>query len=159
MEIKELRQSKGLSQRQAAELMGLPFRTYQNYEYGLSKSSSFAGRMIIRFLTDYQPYTPEKGLLPLAVLKETVQTVLKAYSKEEVAYAILFGSYAKGKATERSDVDLLISGSLTGLAFFSLQGKLETALHKKVDLLKFEDLKKNPDFINEILSSGEKIYG
>jgi transcriptional regulator with XRE-family HTH domain len=82
MEIKELRQSKGLSQRQAAELMGLPFRTYQNYEYGLSKSSSFVGRMIIRFLTDYQPYTPEKGLLPLAVLKETVQTVLKAYSKE-----------------------------------------------------------------------------
>jgi predicted nucleotidyltransferase len=159
MEIKELRQSKGLSQREAADLLGLPFRTYQNYEYGVSKSSSFSGRMIIRVLEDYQPFTPNKGILPLLKIRNIVQEILNTYSKEQVSYAILFGSYAKGKASERSDVDLLISGSLTGLAFFSLQGKLEAALHKKVDLLKFEDLKKNPDFLNEILSSGERIYG
>jgi|LAHS01.1.fsa_nt_gb predicted nucleotidyltransferase len=159
MDIKELRRSKGLSQKEAAQLLGIPFRTYQNYEYGISKSSSFAGRNIIAFLSSYEAYTPEKGVLPFPLLKQTVQGILASYPKKEVTYAILFGSYAKEKAGERSDVDLLMSGALTGLAFFALQGKLETALHKKVDLLKFEDLNKNPDFLNEILSSGIKIYG
>ena len=44
------------------------------------------------------------------------------------------GSYAKGKATETSDIDLFVSDSITGLKFYELAEKLRESLHKKVDL-------------------------
>jgi predicted nucleotidyltransferase len=157
MDFKSLRESKDLTQKEVAELMGLPFRTYQNYEYGKVKATTFTGKAIVDFLSHYERYSPDKGILPMAYLKEKVLGVVSAYSKKDVSYVILFGSYAKGKAGEKSDVDLLISGDLTGLAFYSLRGKLEVALKKNVDLLKSEDLMKNPQFLEEILSSGIRI--
>jgi predicted nucleotidyltransferase len=77
---------------------------------------------------------------------------------EPVSFAYLFGSYAKGQASGDSDVDLLISGSITGLAYFGLGGRLEDALHKKVDLLRLDDLTKNPPLLQEILKTGYRIY-
>ena len=43
-------------------------------------------------------YTKEK-------ISESVQSLLKKYHAEK---AILFGSYARGEATEESDIDLII---------------------------------------------------
>lgn len=156
MELKEIRQQKLLTQAQAAALLGIPLKTYQNYELGRSKLTSLAGRNVVSTLQSYEPYTPEKGVLPFLLIQQTVVSVLKDY---DVEYAYLFGSYAKGRATENSDVDLLLSTDVTGLAFFGLAGKLEEALHKKVDVLRFKDLSKNSDLLNEILKTGVKIYG
>ena len=74
-------------------------------------------------------------------------------------YCYLFGSYAKGKATPVSDVDLLISTGLTGLKFYGLVEDIRTALHKKVDVLDVNQLNDNIKLINEILKDGVKIYG
>ena len=41
MSIKELRINKGLTQNEAAKLVGLSLRTYQNYEYGASTRDMF----------------------------------------------------------------------------------------------------------------------
>jgi predicted nucleotidyltransferase len=76
-----------------------------------------------------------------------------------VDYAILFGSYSKNEANEKSDVDLLISGSVDGLDYFSLIEKIRKTLHKKVDLLRFQDLKDNQNLLSEILATGVRIYG
>ena len=64
-------------------------------------------------------------------------------SKYDVDYCILFGSYAKGKATDKSDVDLLIKTNVTGLDFFGLVEDLRVSLHKVVDLLNTDQLKNN----------------
>lgn len=69
----------------------------------------------------------------------------------------LFGSYAKGKATEPSDVDLLISTSVSGMTFYDLVEFLREALQKKVDVLNREQLNDNSQLINEILRHGVKI--
>jgi predicted nucleotidyltransferase len=45
------------------------------------------------------------------------------------------------------------------LAFFGLVGKLENALHKKVDVIRFKDLTKDQDFLDEIMKTGIRIYG
>ncbi len=74
-------------------------------------------------------------------------------------YCYLFGSYAKGKATENSDVDLLISTSISGLAFYGLIEDLREALKKKVELLRKEELANNSQLIDEILKDGIKVYG
>ena len=82
--------------------------------------------------------------------------LFKEYSVE---YCYLFGSYAKGKATEVSDVDLLISTPVSGMRFYDLVESIREALQKKVDILNREQLNNNPELINEILKDGIKIYG
>ena len=81
------------------------------------------------------------------------------FSKYKVQYCYLFGSYAKRKATEISDVDLLVCTEVTGIQFYELIEALRENLKKKVDLLNQEQIRDNFDLINEILKDGIKIYG
>jgi predicted nucleotidyltransferase len=76
----------------------------------------------------------------------------------DVEYCYLFGSYARGTATELSDVDLIVSTSITGLKFYSLVERLRVNLNKKVDVLDINQLVNNKDLLNEILKDGIKIY-
>ncbi len=72
---------------------------------------------------------------------------------------MLFGSYAKGKASDTSDIDLLISSDVKGLKFFGMVEKLRTILHKKIDAPSIEQLKDNIELTDEILKDGIRIYG
>ena len=55
----------------------------------------------------------------------------------DVARLSVFGSFARGEATERSDVDLLVEFSKRNslLALIALERKLSAALGRRVDLL------------------------
>jgi hypothetical protein len=111
--------------------------------------------MIFKSISSYEKYSFDQGVLTIDEIKTAVSSVLE---EKDVSFAYLFGSYAKGEANERSDVDLLISGSITGLDFFSLGGELERALHKRVDVIRLEDIASNAELIQEILKSGVRIY-
>ena len=66
-------------------------------------------------------------------IQEIVGRLAKEYGAERV---YLFGSYARGEATEQSDIDLRIDkGEIRGLRFAGLLGDLEEALGNKVDLI------------------------
>ena len=54
-------------------------------------------------------------------------TGTEAYAKNASCcnYCVLFGSYAKGKAKETSDVDLLISADIKGLKFYGMVENLK----------------------------------
>ena len=67
--------------------------------------------------------------------------------------------YAKGTATETSDVDLLVSGDISGLRFYELVERLRQVLHKRVDVLDLKQILNNEALANEILKEGIKIYG
>lgn len=111
---------------------------------------------MVQKLEKYGYVDETHGLLTVEQIKEICAGV---FSHLPIEYCYLFGSYAKGKATPASDVDLLISTSLSGMAFFDLVETLRENLHKKVDLLNQEQLQENPDLVNEILKDGVKIYG
>lgn len=98
----------------------------------------------------------EHGVLTIEQIKRVSQEVFKKYNVE---FCYLFGSYAKGKANEKSDVDLLVSVPSDGLKFFELVEMLRMNLKKKVDLLDFNQLNNNPELTYEILKDGIKIYG
>ena len=155
MELKEIRVAKGLTQAQAAEIAGVSLESYKNHELGRSKSDSPLGRMILEKIESYERYGFDRGILPLDVIKEALN---KVFSDAQIDFAYLFGSYARGEALETSDVDILISGSITGLDFFSLGGQLERALHKRVDVIRLEDISSNAEFLLEILRSGIRVY-
>lgn len=156
MKIKDLRLSKNLTQTEAANLIGLSLRTYQNYESGASHRDTFKINNIIRVLKEYEKYSETKGILSLEEIENIVKPIFKKYN---VSYAYLFGSYAKSKAKEESDIDLLVSNEPKGFNFTNLQNDLSKALHKNIDLLRIDDIKNNNEFLNEILTTGVKIYG
>ena len=155
MGLKELRKTKRLTQVDAASIAGVSVESYKNHELGRSRGDSPLGRMIFDKLSAYEPYGFEKGILPLDLIKQTLSDVL---GSKPVDFAYLFGSYAKGEADAKSDVDIMVSGAITGLEFFSLGGELERALHKNVDIIRLSDVGANQDLIREIMATGIRIY-
>lgn len=92
-------------------------------------------------------------------VEQIKKVCFQVFSNYEVEFCYLFGSYAKSKAKETSDVDLLISAKVTGIKFFSLVEELREVLKKKVDLLDIQQLNNNQELFQEILKNGIKIYG
>ena len=156
MTLKELRKTKKLTQAACAKYLGIPLRTYQNYETDVSKIGSIKYNFMLQKLEQYGFVDETHGILTIEQIKNICASVFEQYSVE---YCYLFGSYAKGKASEVSDVDLLISTPVSGMRFYDLVESIREALQKKVDILNREQLNNNPELINEILKDGIKIYG
>ncbi|MBQ9551835.1 MAG: nucleotidyltransferase domain-containing protein [Clostridia bacterium] len=156
MTLKELRKQKKLTQIECAAYLGIPVRTYQNYETDESKSTSMKYLYMLQKLEQYGLVDESHGVLSLQTIQEICSEVFADYN---VTYGYLFGSYAKGKATETSDVDLLLSTAETGMRFFALVETLRERLKKKVDVLNREQLNQNDALLDEILKDGIKIYG
>ena len=156
MMLKELRKTKKLTQAECAAYLGVPLRTYQNYETDASKENTIKYAFMLQKLEEYGFVDETHGILTGDQIKEHCAAVFQNY---DVEYCYLFGSYAKGKATEVSDVDLLISTTVSGMKFFDLVEMLRERMKKKVDVLKLEQLNNNADLLNEILKDGIKIYG
>lgn len=156
MTLKELRNNKGLTQSKCAKFLNIPLRTYARYENNEDKLSNIKYQYIIENLNKYGLIDEEHGILSIDQIKVTCKEVFKNY---DIEFCYLFGSYAKNKANEISDIDLLISTNLTGIKFFGLVEELREKLHKKIDLLNINQLNNNQDLLKEILKDGIKIYG
>ena len=156
MSIKQLRIEKGMTQTQCADYLQIPVRTYKRYESNESKINVFKQKYILEKLNEFGRVDEEHGKLTLDDIKRICTEVFNKYS---VDYCYLFGSYAKGKETEQSDVDLLVSVPLDGLKFYELVEVLRENLRKKVDLLDVSQLNNNPALLQEVLKDGVKIYG
>lgn len=152
----EARKNNDFTQADAAKFLGVSLRSYKSYELEKEKANSIKYNYFIEQLNKNSFIDEEHGLLSIEKIKEIVNEVLEEY---DISYCYLFGSYAKGKQNNSSDVDLLISGNVTGIKFYGLVEKLRESLHKKVDLLNLQQLINNQELLNEILKDGIKIYG
>ena len=95
----------------------------------------------------------------ILTVEQITETCKKVFEGLEINYCYLFGSYAKGKATDISDVDLLVSTEFSGMKIYALIENLREELKKRVDLITKEQLDSSPELLNEILKYGIKIYG
>lgn len=75
-----------------------------------------------------------------------------------VRRAVLFGSYAKGQATPRSDIDILVDSGLRGLAFFGLLEDVASSLNVPVDLIDVSQIEKGSPIEMDIQQTGVPIY-
>ena len=155
-DLKELRKVKHLTQQEAAFRIGVSLRSYISYENDKTKEGSPKYRFLLQELEKINPIDEEHGVLERDELINICSEILSEY---DVDYCYLFGSYAKGKASGSSDVDLLISAKVTGLKYYELVERLREALHKKVDMLDTKQLLKNEALLNEVLKEGIRIYG
>lgn len=154
MLLKEIRNEHNLTQKEAANLIGIPYRTFVRYEENEPFEDSYKYTKMVNDLNDVLKIDEEHGILSLEAIKKTLLPILDKY---EINYCYLFGSYSRNEAKETSDVDLLVDTDITGIRFFRLVEEMRTKLCKKVDLLRLIDLQKGNPIILEILKDGIKI--
>ena len=101
----------------------------------------------------------ENKVLQIEYIKQVVNDLFsKSYPEIKCAY--LYGSYARGEATQKSDVDILVVlDKPIGMKYFGIAADLEKQLGKIVDLHSYEQLVDNALMIKDILVEGIKIYG
>ena len=94
-------------------------------------------------------------MLTIKEIKEKIAPICREYG---VRRAYLFGSYARGEATEHSDVDLLIDrGSLrSGFALGGLYADLRDGLRKELDLVTTQGA--DAEFLARIQADEVLIY-
>lgn len=155
-ELKELRIEKNLTQQEAADLVGISLRSYKSYENDEEKRDTMKYRYMVEQLNKINVIDEEHGVLTIENIRRKCANVLEHY---DVKFCYLFGSYAKGKETPVSDVDLLISSDVKGLKFYGMVEELRTSLRKRVEVLDMKQLRENPELTEEILKDGVKIYG
>ncbi len=88
-------------------------------------------------------------------IKNKIVPILK---RQGVLKAAIFGSYARGEQTKKSDVDLLIE-SAKGKTFFDIIGlklELEDKLKKKVDIVEYGAI--NRHIRQDVLKEQKQIY-
>ncbi len=90
-------------------------------------------------------------------LQRIAKIAVPILKKNGVIKAGIFGSYARGQAQKRSDIDLLvkIKKKMGLLEFAGIKVKLEEKLKKKVDLVEYGTIK--PLIKKEILSDEVRI--
>lgn len=154
--LKSLRLEKKLTQEETAKILGVSRRTYIKYEQTEFDLESPKYRFILQTMNDFNKIDETHGILSIEEIEDTCSEIFKKY---QVEYVVLFGSYAKNKAKETSDIDLLVYTPVKGLKFFGLVEELREALKKKVNVLDENQLENNAALTHEILKDGVRIYG
>ena len=154
-ELKQKRKKLGLTQAQAAEACGVSRRTYQTYEEQEVVNKTF--EELRQKLNDLGVLDNSNYVLSLKCIKKICTEVFSTmYPQVKAAY--LFGSYSRGEATGKSDVDILVVLEPMGMEFYGMVAELEDRLHKQVDLHTHRQLTRNEVFAEEVLKDGIKIY-
>ena len=97
-------------------------------------------------------------LLMTTAIRNIKNIILPILKRQGVEKAALFGSFIRGEAKKRSDIDILVnfSGKKSLLDLVRLQFILEDKLGKKVDLLTYDSL--HPLLRDIILKEQKIIY-
>ena len=154
-ELREKRKQLGLTQIEAARACGVSRRTYQTYEEQQITNATF--QELCKRLEDGGILDGDNFICGLKYIKRICGEVFSTMYPE-VKAAYLFGSYARGEATEKSDIDILVVSEPMGMEFYGMVSELEDKLHKQVDLHTHKQLIRNEVFAEEVLKDGIKIY-
>ena len=93
-------------------------------------------------------------------IDEITKRLVPIFDESGVIRAVLFGSYAKGTATNASDVDIIIEteAHIRGLMFYGILDRANRALEMKVDIIPKRSIKPNSPIEDEINKTGKLIY-
>ena len=136
-----------------------------NYDLKTSEHMFKTGRYIYVLFMCHLP-KEDKGVNKMVKKRREIKKIIKRYITElkrlgvEVSQVILFGSYAKGRPVEHSDIDLaVVSPTFYKLDIFERQLILSKAHHKFGEPIEPvgltpEQFRENKGFIREIINTG-----
>ena len=93
-------------------------------------------------------------------INEIKNIITPLVSPYPISRVILFGSHARGDATECSDVDLIIDseGRLNAFDFFGISGMIIKKMPTKVDVFELDEIKRPSSMFDTISREGVVIY-
>jgi predicted nucleotidyltransferase len=93
-------------------------------------------------------------------IRELSEKLYPIFISAPIYKAILFGSYAKGLASENSDVDIYIDsrGELRGLHFYGVLEDMVEVLDKTVDLFEASEIRQGSPIENDIMQQGVVLF-
>lgn len=156
--LKQVRLNLNLTQKEASSYLGIPLRTFQNWEEGARVPAEWTIDLVVDELLNYykeQEIKDKGGVYSLTMIKKKLGGVVNKY---DISKIILFGSYAKGCAKPTSDIDLVVTTSLKGLAFYGLAQDLEELFNREIDLIRDTSIIKDSKVDLEIRKTGIVIY-
>lgn len=92
----------------------------------------------------------DEQILTLEKITSLVKPIAKKYGVKEI---YLFGSYARGEATQNSDLDFLVFGgdNFKLTLIFALAEDLRKVLQKDVDVFEINEINTDSNFYNTIM--------
>lgn len=95
-------------------------------------------------------------MVELKRIEEIMKELLRKYHAES---AVVFGSYARGDATEESDIDVIIYGGdkFKKTDIFILAEDFRELIGKDADVFEISEVNQETDFYNNILQEGIRI--
>ncbi|MCL2400294.1 MAG: nucleotidyltransferase domain-containing protein [Defluviitaleaceae bacterium] len=96
----------------------------------------------------------------LYTVEEIKNKLHPIFEENGVIRAVLFGSYAKGEATEESDIDIaaLVDDEMSILNFCDIADKVINELGKNVDFLYADDILPGGAIDLELKKDGVLLY-
>jgi len=132
------------------ELLKNYLNYYLNFLIELINSINFCGIIVCEVI-----------LLDKIYNFEEIKSILfPIFMTSAVRQAVLFGSYAKGQATNKSDIDIVIdsNGELLNINFYGLLDEITERLNKNIDLFEISEIKQNSPIYKAIQSEGVLLY-
>ena len=155
-ELRNKRKELEITQLQAANACGVSLRTYQTYEETESRNDTY--QELVKKLDEIGILDGSNYIVSVRGIKFFCRQLFKE-KYPEIKCAYLYGSYARGEATGKSDIDILIVlDKPLGMRFYGIAADLEELLHKKIDIQSYEQLLDNAPMLKDILVEGIKIY-
>jgi len=93
-------------------------------------------------------------------INEIKEKLHPIFAGSPVYRAVLFGSYAKGVADDRSNLDIVLDsrGELHGIRFYGILEDVVSALDKKVDMFEISEIRPGSPIMDEITKDGVILY-
>ena len=91
----------------------------------------------------------------IATLRSVLIPVFRDYG---ISRAVLFGSIAKKTATDKSDLDLMVTSNLHGLRFVGFMEAVRKAAQMPVDILDVSHIERGSRIQREIEKTGVVLY-
>lgn len=155
-ELRRKRKELEITQLQAANACGVSLRTYQTYEETHNFNTTY--KELVKKLDEMGVLDGSNYIVSVRGIKNVCRQLFPT-KYPEIKCAYLYGSYARGEATGKSDIDILVVlDKPIGMKYFGIASDLEELLHKEVDLHSYEQLVDNAPMIKDILVEGIKIY-
>ena len=95
-------------------------------------------------------------MLPMTTIEQVIRQLLARYHGE---YALLIGSYARGDATEESDIDVVVFGGsqFKKTDIFAFAEDLREMTGKDVDAFEICEVNVGSPFYEAVMREGRRI--
>ena len=111
----------------------------------------------MKIIKDKCQINETQGVIPVKTIIDKTASIINAHFTKSVEFCYLFGSYAKGYALPVSDINILLSSSLSDEEMKDLEKRLNEALHKNISLMSIEEAAGKVDLLKEVLKIGIRI--